>query len=110
MRSSLVELGRALIGEVGMSNELDEVARSLFNGQIPSIWRALAPDTLKNLSNWMGHFRARLDQYTNWVEKGTGFAIHQKNIFSHKNTTLKQSSAERTGVKPRQLRGIKNVG
>jgi len=90
MRSSLVELGRALIGEVGMSNELDEVARSLFNGQIPSIWRALAPDTLKNLSNWMGHFRARLDQYTNWVEKGTVFAIISKNKFSHKkNATVR---------------------
>lgn len=87
MRSSLVELGRALIGEVGMSNELDEVARSLFNGQIPSIWRALAPDTLKNLSNWMGHFRARLDQYTNWVEKGTGFVIRSKKIFPIKVAT-----------------------
>lgn len=87
MRSSLVELGRALIGEVGMSNELDEVARSLFNGQIPSIWRALAPDTLKNLSNWMGHFRARLDQYTNWVEKGTGFVILSKKNFPIKIAT-----------------------
>jgi len=70
MNTSLVELGRALIGEVGMSNELDEVARSLFNGQIPSIWRSLAPDTLKNLANWMEHFRHRNQQYVDWVETG----------------------------------------
>ena len=70
MNTSLIELGRALIGEVGMSNELDDVARSLFNGQIPSIWRKLAPDTLKNLANWMAHFRQRHAQYTEWVENG----------------------------------------
>lgn len=70
MNNSLIELGRALIGEVGMSNELDDVAKSLFNGQIPSIWRKLAPDTLKNLSNWMAHFRSRHAQYSDWVENG----------------------------------------
>jgi len=70
MNTSLIELGRALIGEVGMSNELDDVARSLFNGQIPSIWRKLAPDTLKNLANWMAHFRQRHAQYSEWVENG----------------------------------------
>ena len=70
MNNSLIELGRALIGEVGMSNELDDVAKSLFNGQIPAIWRKLAPDTLKNLSNWMAHFRQRYAQYSEWVESG----------------------------------------
>ncbi|XP_073442216.1 dynein axonemal heavy chain 10 [Dendrobates tinctorius] len=70
MSRSLAELQRALAGEVGMSNELDEVARALFNGQIPSIWRKLAPDTLKSLGNWMIHFRTRYNQYTSWVNDG----------------------------------------
>ena len=70
MNNSLIELGSALIGEVGMSNELDDVAKSVFNGQIPSIWRKLAPDTLKNLSNWMAHFRQRHAQYSDWVDNG----------------------------------------
>ncbi|KAJ8266677.1 hypothetical protein GJAV_G00133350 [Gymnothorax javanicus] len=70
MGRSLAELQRALAGEVGMSNELDEVARALFNGQIPSIWRKLAPDTLKSLGNWMIHFRRRFEQYKSWVEEG----------------------------------------
>uniref|UniRef100_A0A8D2LCC4 Dynein axonemal heavy chain 10 n=1 Tax=Varanus komodoensis TaxID=61221 RepID=A0A8D2LCC4_VARKO len=70
MTKSLAELQRALAGEVGMSNELDEVARALFNGHIPGIWRKLAPDTLKTLGNWMIFFRNRYLQYTSWVSEG----------------------------------------
>ncbi|XP_044296574.1 dynein axonemal heavy chain 10 isoform X1 [Varanus komodoensis] len=70
MTKSLAELQRALAGEVGMSNELDEVARALFNGHIPGIWRKLAPDTLKTLGNWMIFFRNRYLQYTSWIEEG----------------------------------------
>ncbi|XP_076453104.1 dynein axonemal heavy chain 10-like [Babylonia areolata] len=69
MRRSLATLKRALAGEVGMSSELDDVARSLFNGIIPSIWRRLAPDTLKSLGNWMLHFEKRFQQYNTWVNE-----------------------------------------
>ena len=58
---------QALAGEVGMSAELDEVAKSLYNGQLPSIWRALAPATLKGLGNWIIHFHKRNQQYLQWV-------------------------------------------
>lgn len=58
---------QALAGEVGMDNELDEVARSLFNGQLPPSWRKLAPATLKSLGSWMEYFLNRNDQYTKWV-------------------------------------------
>lgn len=60
---------QALAGEVGMSAELDEVAKSLFNGNIPSIWRVLAPATLKSLGNWMIHFLKRNEQYVKWVRQ-----------------------------------------
>ncbi|XP_042277329.1 dynein axonemal heavy chain 10 isoform X2 [Thunnus maccoyii] len=70
MQRSLVELQRALAGEVGMSSELDEVARALFNGHIPAIWKKLAPDTLKSLGNWMSHFKRRYEQYSYWVDEG----------------------------------------
>lgn len=53
-----------------MSNELDDVARSLFLGHIPHIWRKLAPDTLKTLGNWMVYFLRRYSQYTLWVSAG----------------------------------------
>uniref|UniRef100_UPI00398F6830 dynein axonemal heavy chain 10 isoform X2 n=1 Tax=Pristiophorus japonicus TaxID=55135 RepID=UPI00398F6830 len=69
MARSLLELQKALAGEVGMSSELDEVTRALFNGHIPSIWRRLAPATLKSLGNWMIHFKRRFDQYNSWVDE-----------------------------------------
>uniref|UniRef100_A0A8B9JEG5 Dynein axonemal heavy chain 10 n=1 Tax=Astyanax mexicanus TaxID=7994 RepID=A0A8B9JEG5_ASTMX len=77
MSRSLSELQRALAGEVGMSSELDEVARALFNGQIPAIWRKLAPDTLKSLGNWMIHFRRRHQQYT--LKMGCGWVFRHDN-------------------------------
>lgn len=52
-----------------MSAELDELARSLYNGQIPSIWRVLAPATLKSLGNWILHFLKRNEQYVKWVSE-----------------------------------------
>lgn len=67
MQRSLSTLKRALKGEVGMSNELDDLARALFNGQLPPTWRKLAPATKKTLGNWMDHFMKRLNQYNSWV-------------------------------------------
>ena len=51
-----------------MSIELDELARSLFNGQLPAMWRRLAPATKKSLGNWMEHFQKRNQQYNIWVK------------------------------------------
>uniref|UniRef100_A0A8C7PKH0 AAA+ ATPase domain-containing protein n=1 Tax=Oncorhynchus mykiss TaxID=8022 RepID=A0A8C7PKH0_ONCMY len=96
---SLAELQRALAGEVGMSSELDEVARALFNGMIPAIWRKLAPDTLKSLGNWMIHFKRRYDQYNSWVDKGepnvmwlSGLQIPESYL-----TALVQATCRRNG-------------
>jgi dynein heavy chain, axonemal len=46
---SLLDLQRALVGEIGMSDELDSLGDSLFNGFLPSMWRRLAPDTQNHL-------------------------------------------------------------
>nr|CAH8856482.1 unnamed protein product [Trichobilharzia regenti] len=70
MDQSLRTLKRALNGEVGMSAELDNLSRSLYNGQLPSIWQRLAPATKKSLANWMIHFHDRHKQYTTWIENG----------------------------------------
>lgn len=70
MHESLTELGRALQGIVGMSNELDDLAAALFNGFLPDTWRRLAPQTQKGLGSWMAHFQRRFEQYTRWVNEG----------------------------------------
>jgi dynein heavy chain len=67
MSKSLTTLRRALKGEVGMSNELDDLSRALYNGQLPPMWRRLAPATKKNLATWMDHFLRRNQLYNSWV-------------------------------------------
>jgi len=70
MASSISDLKRALIGEIGMSQALDSIAQSFFNGQLPSQWTRFAPQTEKNLINWIDHFERRHKQYKAWVESG----------------------------------------
>ena len=70
MASSLQDLRRALTGEIGMSDELDNLGDSLFNGFLPSTWRKLCPNTQKPLGSWMMHFSARYKQYDTWLSAG----------------------------------------
>lgn len=52
-----------------MDSILDNVSVSLFNGQLPSEWRRLAPATNKSLGGWMEHFLHRISQYNQWVSE-----------------------------------------
>jgi dynein heavy chain len=70
MAGSLQDLQRALIGEIGMSDELDSLGDSLFNGFLPGLWKKLTPDTQKPLGSWMMHYQRRYDQYDKWVHTG----------------------------------------
>lgn len=99
MSTSLINLQRALAGEVGMSSELDEVARALFNGQLPSIWRKLAPATLKSLGNWMEHFLKRLSQYNKWVNDGEPAVIWLSGLHIPESylTALVQATCRKNG-------------
>jgi len=75
MHTSLFNLKRALLGEIGMSSELDELSNCLLNGFLPPMWAKLAPQTLKNLVNWMEHFDKRYKQYKFWIEEEEPKAI-----------------------------------
>uniref|UniRef100_A0A0G4IFQ9 AAA+ ATPase domain-containing protein n=1 Tax=Chromera velia CCMP2878 TaxID=1169474 RepID=A0A0G4IFQ9_9ALVE len=70
MTSSLLDLKRALAGEIGMSAELDELGSSLLNGFLPPAWARLAPATMKPLGSWMAHFQKRQAQYEGWASHG----------------------------------------
>ncbi|XP_054939143.1 dynein axonemal heavy chain 10-like isoform X1 [Physeter macrocephalus] len=99
MSTSLAELQRALAGEVGISSELDDVARSLFLGQIPNIWRKLAPDTLKSLGNWMPYFLRRFSQYTTWVTESEPSVMWLSGLHIPESylTALVQATCRRNG-------------
>ncbi|KAK9891062.1 hypothetical protein WA026_013388 [Henosepilachna vigintioctopunctata] len=70
MRRTLRQLQKALAGEIGMDSVLDNVAYSLFNGQLPEAWRKLTPATCKSLGGWIEHFEARQAQYFQWSSTG----------------------------------------
>jgi len=70
MKASLRDLQKALVGEIGMSQELDALSQALFNGQLPAMWAKLTPATQKKLSSWMIWFTRRYRQYSDWVEVG----------------------------------------
>ena len=68
IKDTLINLKRALKGEIGMSSELDDLALSLDNGNLPAKWAKLAPQTEKKLGSWMTHFSNRIKQYNNWAK------------------------------------------
>ena len=70
MRESLDDLISSLKGEIAMNAEIESVMLSLYNGLLPSSWRALAPETQKSLLNWLDHYKRRHDQYEDWLENG----------------------------------------
>ena len=99
MASSLIDLARALAGEIGMSDTLEEVGSSLFNGLVPSMWRMLCPDTQKPLGSWMGHFQGRHAQYTSWINNGepTVMWLSGLHIPDSYLTALVQTTCRRKG-------------
>jgi len=70
MAVSLLNLQKALVGEIGMSDDLDALGDSLFNGFLPGMWKRLCPDTQKALGSWMSHFTHRHEQYDAWINVG----------------------------------------
>merc|ERR1712183_271734 len=70
MCKTLVDLKRALRGEIGMNSNLDDLAAALFNGLLPDAWRKLTPQTEKKLGSWMSWFERRYKQYENWCNNG----------------------------------------
>ncbi|KAH8257767.1 hypothetical protein KR038_000855 [Drosophila bunnanda] len=70
IKKTLELLRKAIAGEIGMDNVLDNIANSLFNGLLPGAWSKLAPATCKQLASWLEHLRLRAVQYKYWTLSG----------------------------------------
>jgi len=53
MAKMLKDVQKALRGEVVMSEELDKMATSLFNNQVPDVFSGVGFLSLKPLSSWI---------------------------------------------------------
>jgi len=101
MLDSLTNLKRALNGEIGMSQELDDLSIALFNGFLPEMWRGLCPQTEKNLVNWMDHLKKRDVQYKYWEKnKDEPNAIWLSGLHIPESylTALVQTTCRRKGI------------
>ena len=98
---SCTNLKRALNGEIGMSQELDDLSASLFNGFLPNMWRNLCPQTEKNLVNWMVHLKKRDAQYKEWEKNKTepkAIWLSGLHIPESYLTALVQTTCRRKGI------------
>jgi len=71
MQEMLVELKKALVGEVVMSEELDSMANSLFDNLVPIAWQPVVGFlSLKPLASWINDLNDRINFLSKWVENG----------------------------------------
>ena len=82
MKHTLVQVQKALVGQVVMSKELEAVATSLYNQWIPQAWEdAPAFPSLKPLGAWTQELLDRLSFLQNWINDGIPVAFWISGFF-----------------------------
>jgi dynein heavy chain, axonemal len=71
MASSLFLVRKALKGLVVMSDDLEKVANSLHDNQVPDKWASKGHLSLKPLGSWISDLIDRINFLNSWIEKGT---------------------------------------
>ena len=70
IRQSLIDLKRAIKGEVLLSAELEAALNSLKDGQVPGLWMKKSFASLKPLGGYFKDLLERLEWFDEWVKKG----------------------------------------
>ena len=70
IRSSLLQLVKAVKGLIVMSNDLEKVANSFLIGQTPAKWLESSYPSLKPLGSYFDDFMARLTFLQTWIDDG----------------------------------------
>lgn len=71
MKDNLVNVQKALVGEVVMSEDLDAVACALHDNLVPTTWSNTGFLSLKPLASWIVDLNDRVNFLNNWIEKGS---------------------------------------
>ncbi|XP_032809855.2 dynein axonemal heavy chain 3-like isoform X2 [Petromyzon marinus] len=70
VRNSLRNVTRAVSGQALMSAELEDIYSSIILGKVPAMWSAKSYPSLKPLGSYVSDLLARLQFFTEWIEKG----------------------------------------
>lgn len=97
IKRSLINVQKALAGEIVLSRELEQVANSIMFGQIPEIWKTYSYPTLKPLSLYIIDLIKRIDFFTQWVNNGIPTVIWLSGFFFTQSflTGIKQNYARK---------------
>jgi dynein heavy chain, axonemal len=75
MKVQLVKVQMALVGELVMSEDLEAMATSIYDNQVPAEWQQSGNGSgflsLKPLASWIIDCNERIDFLTNWIDNGT---------------------------------------
>lgn len=81
MKDSLVNVKKALKGLVVMSDDLEQVANSLFDNQVPKMWSEKGFLSLKPLASWAQDLNDRIRFLDGWINNGTPITFWMPGFF-----------------------------
>ncbi|TMW63012.1 hypothetical protein Poli38472_005630 [Pythium oligandrum] len=80
MRSSLVDIQKAINGLIVMSSDLDNMYTAFLNGKVPQIWAAVSFASLKPLASWVKDLLERVVFFRHWLMNGEP-VVFDLNVF-----------------------------
>lgn len=70
IESTLLDLIKALKGELVMTSSLEKMSKALYDGKVPDLWMEKSYPSLKSLGNYIADLQKRVCFFEHWVANG----------------------------------------